>query len=177
MGHGSRVAALAVLPDGRLASGAWYQTIRLWDESTGAETARLDGHEDGVRALAVLPDGRLASGELDGTIRLWDVSTGAETARLEGHERAVTALAVLPDGRLASGSADGKIRLRNAATGTETARLDLDSAVWSLCWLPQARLLVAGDRRGRLHWLETDLTCVTQSPRNMYHSFPPTGRE
>ena len=64
------------------------------------------------------------------------------------------ALAVLPDGRLASGADDRTIRLWDAATGAQIAWLDLDSAIRSLCWLPQTRLLVAGDTRGRLHWLE-----------------------
>ena len=61
-GHSGRVAALCLLPDGRLASGSWDNTIRLWDVATGAETARLEGHSGWVIALCLLPDGRLASG-------------------------------------------------------------------------------------------------------------------
>ncbi len=61
-GHSDWVAALCLLPDGRLASGADDNTIRLWDVAAGAETARLDGHSGGVAALCLLPDGRLASG-------------------------------------------------------------------------------------------------------------------
>ena len=33
--------ALCMLPDGRLASGSWDNTIRLWDVTASAETARL----------------------------------------------------------------------------------------------------------------------------------------
>ena len=62
----AEVAALCLLPDGRLASGAYDNTIRLWDVAAGAETARLEGHSDWVAALCLLPDGRLASGSLDG---------------------------------------------------------------------------------------------------------------
>ena len=74
-----------LLPDGRLASGSYDNTIRLWDVAAGAETARLEGHSRAVAALCLLADGRLASGAYENTIRLWDVAAGAETARLEGH--------------------------------------------------------------------------------------------
>ena len=41
-GHSSPVAALCLLKDGRLASGSWDMTIRLWDVAARIETARLD---------------------------------------------------------------------------------------------------------------------------------------
>ena len=74
--HSRSIKTLCALPDGRLASGSWDRTIRLWDVAAGAETARLEGHSNSVNALCALPDGRLASGSDDKTIRLWDVRTG-----------------------------------------------------------------------------------------------------
>ncbi len=140
-GHDDWVDALAVLPGGRLASGSYDNTVRLWDAKTGAELARLEGHEGYVTALAVLPDGRLASGSDDNTVRLWDAKTGAELARLEGHEGGVNALAVLPDGRLASGSDDRTVRLWDARTGAELARLEgHEGYVRALAVLPDGRL-------------------------------------
>ncbi len=151
-GHGPSVSALAMLPDGRLASGSWDNTIRLWHANTAMETARFKGHGDWVMALAVLPDGRIASGSRDNTIRLWDANTAKETARLEGHAASVSALAVLPDGRLASGSWDHTIRLWDANTAKETARLEgHGTSVMALAVLPDGRLASAlGDRTIRL---------------------------
>jgi hypothetical protein len=138
---GPPIGVLCLLPDGRLASGSSDETIRLWDVTTGAETARLEGHTDWVQALCLLPDGRLVSGSGDNTIRLWDVATGAEAARLEGHTNWVQALCPLPDGRLATGSSDSTIRLWNVATSAEIARLKGHTDwVTALCLLPDGRL-------------------------------------
>jgi WD40 repeat protein len=141
-GHASSVTALALLPDGRLASGADDGTIKLWDPATGQLQATLEGHSGSVMALAVLPDGRLASGAGDGTIKLWDPASGQLQATLKGHSGPVMALAVLPDGRLASsGAHDGMIRLWDPASGACTATLEVHSGwVSALTVLPDGRL-------------------------------------
>jgi len=77
------VYALAVLPDGRLASGSDDRTIKLWDPASGACRATLEGHAGTVLALAVLPDGRLAFGSDDRSgqeIMRWDPASGACSA-------------------------------------------------------------------------------------------------
>ena len=71
-GHTDWVSALAVLPDGRLASGADDNTIRLWDAKTGQETARLEV-DFAVLCLAVLGDRRLAAGDAGGRIHWLEI--------------------------------------------------------------------------------------------------------
>jgi WD40 repeat protein len=62
-GHSGSVHALAVLADGRLASGATYDgTIRLWNLVNTKKTCSIE--VDGtVLCLAALPDGRLVAGD------------------------------------------------------------------------------------------------------------------
>ena len=137
-GPGLGVSALCLLPDGRLASAQF--DIQLWDLTSGAETARLQGHTDRVDALCLLRDGRLASGSWDTTIRLWDLSDGAEAARLEGRTGVVKSLCGTPDGRLASGTWK-TITLWDVATRNEPVRLEGHTdIVAALCVLPNGRL-------------------------------------
>ena len=79
-GHTHWVSALAALVDGRLLSGSWDRTLKVWDERAlsargGADTdtcaATLVGHTSFVMALTALPDRRVASGSWDGTVRVW----------------------------------------------------------------------------------------------------------
>ena len=140
-GHTDHVNSLAVLPDGRLASGSSDKTIRLWDIKTGIETARLEGHTDRVTAICLLSDWRLASCSWDKTIRLWDVTTKSEEARLQGHADWVTALCLLLGGRVASGSSDKTIRIWDISKTAEVACLEGHTDwVTALCHLPGQRL-------------------------------------
>jgi len=138
------LTALAVTPDGRLATGSDDGSLRFWNAAKGNELVRLDGQDTGVSALAVLPDGRLATGSMeysDHLIRLWDPKSGAESARLYGHDGAVCVLAVLPDGRLVSGSFDETIRVWDVKGNAEMACLEGHNAiVEALAVLPDGHL-------------------------------------
>jgi len=131
-----------VLPYGRLASGSWDDTIKLWNLATGQVEATLEDQTDAIAAMTALPDGRLATGSRDATtIKLWNLASKKVEATLEGHAGAVAALAVLPDGRLASGSWDCSIKLWNLASGQVEATLEGHTQkVAALAVLPDGRL-------------------------------------
>jgi WD40 repeat protein len=83
IGPADLVHALAVVADGRLASGSRDGTIRLWDVMTGADAARLNSNDAKVYSLAVLPDGRLASGAADRCRLRWSEPASAREERWE----------------------------------------------------------------------------------------------
>jgi WD40 repeat protein len=73
LSHGDTVYSLAVLADGRLASGGDEGKIKLWPKDGMGEPVVLS-HDNVVSSLAVLADGRLASGGAEGEIKLWLVN-------------------------------------------------------------------------------------------------------
>lgn len=132
--HDDKIAALAVLPDGRVASsGAYDRRLRIWDPAaprTGLVELAID--DGNVAALAALRDGRVAlgcaiplqaltlpdgslmrpddplsqRGPSGGRVQLWNpAEPQASPVELGRHDGGVHALALLPDGRLASGNA------------------------------------------------------------------------
>jgi hypothetical protein len=107
--HGAAVLSLAVLADGRLASGGVDGKIKVWPKEGTGEPVVLT-HGAAVLSLAVLADGRLASGGVDGKIKLWPKEGTGEPVVLT-HGAEVWSLAVLADGRLASSGTDGTIKV------------------------------------------------------------------
>lgn len=83
------VVALCALQDGRLASGGWDQTLRVWpaeavagSAGVGAAGGQAGPHQHSVLgangvmgsaclALCIAHDGAIAAGYGDGTVRLW----------------------------------------------------------------------------------------------------------
>lgn len=129
-GHSQVVWGTLLTADGKQAvTGAWDQSIRVWDTETGKEVRAFKKVRGMVRCLALSPDGKLlAAGHFNGdgtpgTIRLWDVAQGTEIRALPGHEMEVSGITFSADGKfLLSSSFDKTIRLWDVADGKEVKR-------------------------------------------------------
>ena len=141
VGHEDGVYALVLLPKGRLASGGYEGSVRVWDLTTGECEHTLLGHTQIVTSLALLLGGQLASCRFDRSVRVWDLTTGACTAVL-AHESAVYSLAALPLGGVAAGCHDGAIALWGGGGAREGTLGDGAGfgLVASLSLLPDSRL-------------------------------------
>jgi WD40 repeat protein len=123
--HRGHVYCVAFSPDGKaLAAGDSYDTVCLWQTSTGRILLRLSGHGGSVTSLAFSPDGKVLAAGGCRVLCLWDASTGKGLAKFKADVRAVKALAFSPDGNLlAAGDSEGGVILWDVTTGKQRHHL------------------------------------------------------
>lgn len=122
-GHSKGVISLSWTSSGKLISGSWDGTAKVWDLEIGGECLwTLAGHENGVNVLGL--DGGLivttSTGEsvndkpANFQIRFWSESTGQqEGPSIKDHEGPIRCIAALPGiCGIATASNDGTVRVR-----------------------------------------------------------------
>ena len=151
---------MAVLPDGRVASGDSDGRMLMWDPARpGAGPVELGRHDGEVAAAAALPDGRVVSGSGgrggvlsrdDGRVLMWDPARpGAGPVELGRHPRnPVDAVAVLLDGRVVSRAGGWMWVWDPGAIQGAPAELGLagDIVTTAVGVLPDGRVVSGGDR-------------------------------
>lgn len=153
LAHGSEVLAIAVSPDGLIATTGPGSEVRLWKaDGTAATQCTFPG---GGAAVAFAPGGKiLAAAGYDGAVRVWDTTTGNLLHTLTGHGDSAHAVAFSPDGSLlATAGEDGRVRLWDAATGKSLRDLDGHRGrVWGVCFSPDGSELASagGDQTVRV---------------------------
>ena len=154
--HQGRVLTMAILRDGRVATGAADGTLRIWDPARpGSTPVRLHSVFGRVRSLAALSDGRFAAGGDDMRVSVWDPARPETPPSELGHHSGwILAMTVLPGGRVAAGGADGKILLWDSAR-PETPPTELGHhSGWILAMtvLPGGRVAAGGTDGKILLW-------------------------
>ncbi len=116
----------------------------------------LRSHSDGVTAVAMSADGQLVlSGSWDKTLKVWDAASGCELRTLAGHAGEIDTVAMSANGRRAvSGSFDQTIRVWDLETGRCLATFTGESPMKCCACDWDARVIVAGEESGRIHFLQ-----------------------
>ncbi|MCI0602538.1 DUF4062 domain-containing protein [bacterium] len=163
-GHKENAKLVSFTPDGRLlisAGGDFSSTadtndaaIRIWNLDTGKLLSTLTGHTRSIEALAITPDGRtLVTGGWDYTIRVWDIKQGKCRFKIE-ESAPVNELVITSDGRYVY-----PVKLQNELTLFDLSEMrnialcKFRSAVVAMA--NKNDLVVACDRSGHMHFLET----------------------
>jgi WD40 repeat protein len=118
IGHTDCISALVIGTQGRLYSGSFDTTIRVWSVANGTHLSTLEGHTDMVDTVVVGLDGTVYSGSSDTTIRVWSADDGRLLRTLLGHTDMAVSVAVDSAGTIFSRSADDTMRVWCGATGT-----------------------------------------------------------
>ncbi len=156
LGHSNSVNAVAVLDSRRMVSASLDKTLRVWDAESGQTLQVLEGHCSWVNAVAVLDSRRVVSSSNDGTLRVWDAEGGQTLQVLErqGHSAGFDAIAVLDSCRVVSGSHDRTIQVWNLESEKAECLFMLEAPVIAVAVIPDRRIIVAGDRSGRVHFFD-----------------------
>ena len=145
-GHGGWVSAVALTGDGRVVSGSYDGTVKVWDLDSGQEQRTLSGHGEWVHALALTGDGRVVCASDDGTVKVWNLNSGQEQRTLLGDGGVLLALALTGDGRVVTGSSDGTVKVWNLDSGQEQRTLSgHGGVVWALALTGDGRVVSASD--------------------------------
>lgn len=144
----SGIESYAFSSDGKhVLTGAYDNTVRLWDVEMGRCLRILEGHTDCVMSVAWSADGRRALSGGDKTVWVWDVEMGRCLRVLEGHSGRVVSVALSTDQRRAlSGSWDGTMRLWDVDTGECLLVLESNRGhFWSVGFSADRRRAISGD--------------------------------
>lgn len=146
-GHRGYVEQMALLPDGRLASAARDQSVRIWNLTTGKAESVFE-HESRLEGIVAIADGRLAAAEQNGLVTIWNPRAAQAEAKLPRRPGELHAIAALADGRLVGGYSSGEIAIWNVSNRTLDKTIKAaDAAVLRLAALPDGRI-AAGDASG-----------------------------
>jgi cytochrome c len=150
--HEGAVNAVAILPDGRVATAGEDTRIALWTPGRQTPDTVLVGHSGPVASIAVAPDGAsIATASWDRTVRLWPLAGGPSRV-FEGHQQNVNAVAFTPDGRtLVSAGYDATLRLW-PLRGSEAPRIIALPLAISAIAVADVEI-VAASVDGQLHFL------------------------
>ena len=162
---GEWISAVA-LTDRVVAGGTSDGYVQLWDITTGETILRHSVHEDAVTDILLHSD-LLITSSSDQTARIWKMADDLEPVQTIRHAGPVYSLRA-NGSLLLSASEDHTIAIHDMTSGRALASFTDDAALLSCDWDPDAGMLVAGGRSGRLHVLQAN-RCLLDSLRTLAH--------
>jgi hypothetical protein len=120
-GHQAAVSSLVLAPDGKLISGSYDKSIKVWNRRTNDVEKTLEGHDNWIYSLGTIGDKdnyTVWSASRDKTVKKWDMRSFSCIGTYSDHTDNVTSLAVEPETEIVySSSMDKSIKARDTKQG------------------------------------------------------------
>ena len=111
-GHTNKIVSLIELESGKLVSGSYDNTIRIWDINDKNGNEEVIKENERILSLLEFEKNKLLSGTGDNSINLWDLENPDKIIfSFKGHELWVNALVKCDSNYFASASNDSKIKI------------------------------------------------------------------
>ena len=111
-GHTNKIVSLIELESGKLVTGSYDNTIRIWDINDKNGEEQVINETERVLSLLEFEKNKILSGTGDNSINLWDIENPDKIIySFKGHELWVNALVKCDDNTFASASNDSKIKI------------------------------------------------------------------
>ena len=158
--HNSMVSDVRILSESLLASVGFDGSVCLWDLESKKIHTKFADHTSPIRSMASSHDGRwIAAASDDFRIRLFDTVERKEKLVLRGPIAQIHRLAISPTSTtLASADDSGGIRIWDFVSGKELAGFQDRTPVLGLCFSPDGKQLVFGNRDGEVRILDPSNT-------------------
>jgi hypothetical protein len=168
-GHAGMVRGVAAASDGRIITGSYDRTVKVWRD--GACELTIQAHTEDIECVAVLPGGaRFVTGSDDRTAKLWTLDGVLERTLETGSW--VWSVAALPDGvhfvvGLGNGSGEVKLyhvdgTLVHAFEGQSRSVYGHSDTVWSVAATPDGQHIISGSGDGTVKvWNVADKSLVS----------------
>ncbi len=144
-GHRGNVNGVGFLPDGRLVSAGYDNTLRIWPRDANSGAASIITLASPVNALAVSAEADIIAAGADGVVSLL-APNGTLKASVETQEVPITSLALSADGnKIAAASIGGSITVVDRPAAKVLFQIaGSKQPVWSLAFRPQTNELLSG---------------------------------
>ena len=112
IGHTNKIVSLIELESGKLVSGSYDNTIRIWDINDKSGNEQVINENERILSLLEFEKNKILSGTGDNSINLWDLENPEQVIfSFKGHELWVNALVKCDSNFFASASNDSKIKI------------------------------------------------------------------
>ena len=112
MGHTNKIVSLIEIESGKLVSGSYDNTIRIWDINDKIGNEQVINESERILSLLEFEKNKILSGTGDNSINLWDLENPEQKIfSFKGHELWVNALVKCDSNCFASASNDSKIKI------------------------------------------------------------------